>query len=65
MRRDRYALPAHSEDACNQLLRHDQLVRLSPIETQEKTAAESLINRVQSVADGGLGELGQQGLRIQ
>jgi hypothetical protein len=44
MRRNGYALPAYSEDACNQLLRHDQLVRLSAIKTQKKTPAESLIN---------------------
>jgi hypothetical protein len=53
-----------AEHVGDELLGHQDLVRLEAIEAEEKPAAELLIDGVMTVAHRGLRHLRDQGLRI-
>ncbi len=48
------ALTANTEHVRNQLLGHYQVIVLKAVQRQQQPAAELLVNRVVTIADGGL-----------
>ena len=58
------AFAAHAEHVRHELLRHAELARRKPVETEEQPAAELLVDRVMPIADGRLRHLRDQRLRV-
>src|SRR5688572_18615411 len=58
------ALAASSQHVGDELLGEQQFHRPYPVVCEQQPAAESLLDRVKAVADGGLGDLGDQRLRV-
>jgi hypothetical protein len=57
-------LAASSQHVGDELLGEQQFRRPHPVVCEQQPAAESLLDRVKSVADGGLRDLGDQRLRV-
>ncbi len=56
--------PPHAEHARDQFLRHHQLARRDPVESEQQPAAQLLLHRMVPVADRRLGHLRHQRLRV-
>ena len=58
------ALSPHPEHVGDEVLRHDKIVAVEPVQAQEQPAAKLLIQGVMPIADRCLGHLREQSLRI-
>ena len=60
----RDTLAAPSQHVGDELLGEQQFRRPHPVVSEQQPAAESLLDRMKAVADSGLGDLGNQRLRV-
>ena len=60
----RHALAAPAQHACQELLRHRQFRMVYPVMAHQQPPAQALRHAMQTIADGGLGNLSEEGLRI-
>src|SRR5581483_201235 len=63
-RRPRDADPAHAEHVREELLRQAEFVGAHPVARHEQPAREALLDLVKAVARRGLGNLGEQRVRV-
>jgi hypothetical protein len=60
----RHTLSSSAKHICYKLLGHQEIRAVFPVVTQQQPSAEPLFHRMQSVANGGLGNLRDQGLYV-